>query len=108
MFKYLLSTANQLTALALVLQYWVPRDKVNPGVFIIVFWIWVITVNYFGVRIFGEVEFWLCSLKITVIIGIIFLCIILASGGGPNHDATGFRYWSNPGAFKPYIAREYD
>ena len=22
-------------------------------------------------------------------------------GGGPNHDRTGFRYWKEPGAFKP-------
>lgn len=90
LFKYLLSTANQLTALALVLQYWVPRDKVNPGVFITVFWLVIVFINYLGVRIFGEVEFWLCTLKLTVLVGIIFLSIILAAGGGPNGKATGF------------------
>jgi amino acid transporter len=31
-FKYLLVVPTQLTATALVLQYWVPRDKVNHGV----------------------------------------------------------------------------
>lgn len=24
-------------------------------------------------------------------------------GGNPQHDAYGFRYWNNPGAFAEYI-----
>jgi len=27
---------------------------------------------------------------------------VLALGGGPDHDRKGFRYWKDPGAFKPY------
>lgn len=34
----------------------------------------------------------------------ILLSLILVLGGGPDHDRKGFRYWKNPGAFKPYIA----
>lgn len=33
----------------------------------------------------------------------IILSLVLALGGGPNHDRTGFRYWKNPGAFAEYI-----
>lgn len=91
LFKYLLSTSNQLTSLALVLQYWVSRDKVNPGVFIAVFYVTIIFINYFGVRVFGETEFWLSALKLCVLIGILILSLILVSGGGPKHDAIGFR-----------------
>lgn len=60
----------------------------------------IIAINYFGVRIFGEVEFWLSSVKVLVIIGLILLSFILALGGGPDHDRKGFRYWKDPGAFK--------
>jgi len=35
--------------------------------------------------------------------GLIILCLILALGGGPDHDRKGFRYWKSPGAFKPYM-----
>ncbi|KID81925.1 dicarboxylic amino acid permease [Metarhizium guizhouense ARSEF 977] len=52
-----------------------------------------------GIKFFGEFEFWLSSFKAIVVIGIIFFALIIACGGGPNHDASGFRYWSNPGAF---------
>jgi amino acid transporter len=103
----------------LVIQYWVDRDKVNPGVFITIFLITIVVINYFGIRFFGELEFWLSSFKVIVIIGIILFSLVLALGGGPDHDRKGFRYWSNPGyvflpslslglanrnsAFKPYI-----
>lgn len=97
-------TPNQLTAAALVLQYWVPREKVNPGVFITVFLVTIVAINYFGIKFFGEFEFWLSSLKVLVICGLILLSLILALGGGPDGDRKGFRYYKDPGAFKEYLA----
>ncbi|KAH0559706.1 hypothetical protein GP486_003778 [Trichoglossum hirsutum] len=102
-FKYIIVTPNQLTAAALVIQYWCPREKVNPGVFIAVFLVTIVAINYFGIRFFGEFEFWLSSIKVIVIVGLILLSLVLALGGGPDHDRKGFRYWKHPGAFKPYI-----
>ncbi|KAF2085438.1 amino acid permease Dip5 [Saccharata proteae CBS 121410] len=102
--KYIITTPNQLTAGALVIQYWCPPEKVNPGVWITVFFVAIVAINYFGVRFFGEFEFWLSSLKVVVIVGVIILSLVLALGGGPTHDRTGFRYYHDPGAFKPYIA----
>ncbi|CZR59638.1 probable aromatic amino acid transport protein aroP [Phialocephala subalpina] len=102
-FKYIIVTPNNLTAASLVIQYWTPRDKINPGVFIAVFLVCIVAINYFGVRFFGEFEFWLSSIKVVVILGLILLSLILACGGGPTHHATGFEYWKNPGAFHEYI-----
>jgi amino acid transporter len=45
------------------------------------------------------------SIKVVVIIALIFLSLILACGGGPSHHATGFQYWDNPGAFKEYVLK---
>ncbi|KAF7561083.1 hypothetical protein G7046_g3070 [Stylonectria norvegica] len=101
--KYIIVTPNQLTAAALTIQFWVDRDDVNPGVFIAIFLVLIICINYFGIRFFGEFEFWLSSFKVLVIIGIIIFSLVLALGGGPDHDRRGFRYWKNPGAFKEYI-----
>lgn len=88
-FKYIIVTPNQLTASALVLQYWVPREKVNPGVFIAVFLVVIVMINYFGIRFFGEIEFWLSSIKVIVIVAVILLSLILALGGGPDRDRKG-------------------
>ena len=46
----------------------------------------VVAMNYFGIKFFGEFEFWLISFKVIVIVGLILLSLILALGGGPDHD----------------------
>ena len=103
-FKYIITTPNQLTAAALVIQYWCPREQVNPGAFIAVFLVAIVAINYLGIRFFGEIEFWLSSIKVLVIVGLIICMVVLAAGGGPNHHATGFQYYRHPGAFAEYIA----
>ena len=106
-FKYIIVTPNQLTAGALVIQYWIPREKINPGVWITIIFIIILLINLFGVKFFGEFEFWLSSIKIITVIGLILLTLIIALGGGPDHDRRGFRYWKNPGAFKEYAKNEH-
>jgi len=103
-FKYLITTPNQLTACALVIQNWVDRDRVNPGVFIAVFLVVIIAINYLGIRLFGEIESWLSSTKVLTMCGLIIVSLVLMLGGGPDHDRKGFRYWNHPGAFKPLYA----
>lgn len=99
-FKYIIVTPNQLTAAALVIQFWVDREDVNPGVFIAIFLVAIICINYFGIRFFGEFEFWLSSFKVITIVGVILFALVLTCGGGPDGEAKGFRYWKDPGAFK--------
>ena len=36
----------------------------------------------------------------------LILSLVLTLGGGPNHDRKGFRYWKDPGAFKPLYKSE--
>ncbi|OAA34352.1 dicarboxylic amino acid permease [Metarhizium rileyi] len=98
--KYIIVTPNQLTAASLVISFWVPREKVNPGVFVAIFLVAIVCINYFGgIKFFGEFEFWLSSFKVIVVVGIILFALVIACGGGPSGDAPGFRYWSDPGAF---------
>ncbi|EGW34892.1 dicarboxylic amino acid permease [Spathaspora passalidarum NRRL Y-27907] len=102
LFKYLVLPANQLVAGSLTVQYWVSRDKLNPGVWITIFLVIILAVNLLGVRFFGEIEFWLSTLKVLTCLGLILLLWIIALGGGPTHDRIGFRYWKDPGAFLKY------
>lgn len=94
-----MTTPNQLTAASLIIQYWCPREKVNPGVWIAIFLVIILLVNGIGIEKFGEIEFWLSSVKVLVMLGLILFALVIACGGGPNGDAPGFRYWHNPGAF---------
>lgn len=87
----------------MIISFWVDTERINPGVWVTIFLVAIVVINYVGVRFFGEFEFWLSSFKVIVVIGLILLCFILMLGGGPDHDRKGFRYWKNPGAFNTYI-----
>jgi amino acid transporter len=62
----------------------------------------VIAINFGGTRVFGEIEFWFCSIKVLTIIGLIITGIIITSGGGPDGTPIGFRYWNQSGGFVQY------
>ncbi|CAL9729160.1 dicarboxylic amino acid permease [Monosporozyma unispora] len=102
MIKYFILPPNQLTAAALVIQFWVDADKINPGVWITIVLVVITLINLFNVRLFGELEFWLSLLKIFVMIGLIILLFAIMLGANSKHNKLGFRYWTHPGAFKSY------
>lgn len=58
--------------------------------------------NYFGVRWFGESEFFFALMKIMLVVILSITALVIDLGGAPNKDRIGFRYWKNPGAFAPY------
>ncbi|CCG83331.1 putative Amino acid permease [Taphrina deformans PYCC 5710] len=100
-FKYVIVVPNQLTAAALVIRYW--NTSINVAVWISIFIVVILIINLAGVKYFGEIEFWMSTIKVIVIVGLIILCICIAAGGTPKGNATGFHYWKNPGAFKQYL-----
>lgn len=56
-----------------------------------------------AVKAYGEAEFWLSSGKVILIFSLFLFTFITMVGGNPAHDAYGFRYWNNPGAFMEYL-----
>lgn len=55
--------------------------------------------NVFAVGIYGEAEFWLSGGKVFLLMMLFFFTFVTMVGGNPQHDAYGFRYWNDPGAF---------
>lgn len=91
----------EITAASLVIEYWSP--PVNPGVFIAVILVVIVALNCFPVNVYGEVEFWFASIKVIGIIGLLFMSLVITSGGGPSGKAIGFSYWNDPGAVNQYL-----
>ncbi|WQF79100.1 Putative amino acid permease/ SLC12A domain-containing protein [Colletotrichum destructivum] len=96
-----ISVPAEISAAATLIQFW--NTSVNPGVWITVFLVFIITVNFCGVRLYGETEVVFASLKIMTIIGLIIGGLVIDLGGGPHGERIGFRYWQNPGAFNSYL-----
>lgn len=81
----------EITAGSIVISYW---DTTTPvAVWVTMFLVVIATTNFLGARVFGEVEFWLASLKVLTAVGLIILGIVIDLGGAPGHDRLGFRYW---------------
>ncbi|ODV69349.1 hypothetical protein HYPBUDRAFT_103124 [Hyphopichia burtonii NRRL Y-1933] len=99
--KYLILPPNQATSFYLVINFW-NNDRISPGVFITIILVVITLINLFGVKLFGQVEFWLSCFKVVTCTGLIILLLIIALGGGPDGDRRGFRYWQDPGAFLEY------
>lgn len=95
--SFLVVLPLELVAAAIAIQYW--DTKTNPAVYVLVFYIFIIAINFFGVRGYGEAEFAFSAIKVTAVCGFIVLGIVLVCGGGPRGGYIGARYWYNPGAF---------
>ncbi|KAK8065782.1 hypothetical protein PG997_012529 [Apiospora hydei] len=96
-----ISVPAEISAAATIVQYW--NWWVSPAVWITVFLVFIMALNFCGVRLYGESEFIFASLKIMLIIGLIIGGLVVDLGGGPNHERLGFLYWYSPGAFNTYI-----
>ncbi|KAI7296987.1 amino acid permease [Hortaea werneckii] len=102
-YAYAILVAAEVTAGAIVLQYW--TTAVPVAVWIAIILVVILLLNIIAVDVFGEAEFWFASIKLISITGLIILSIVLFFGGGPDQGRIGFRYWepNNPGAFNPYL-----
>ncbi|KAJ5908259.1 hypothetical protein N7495_000941 [Penicillium taxi] len=96
--KYAIITPNQLTAAALVIQYWLDAQRVNAGVWIAVFLFIIIGLNCLHHGLPSYVEFYVASFKLLVMFALMVTSLVIALGGA-DHDRRGFRYWQQGSAF---------
>lgn len=92
-YSWAITTPVELSAIAIVISYWDPDQKIHPAVWIAIFFVLVCAINFLGVKWYGESEFIGSTIKVLAIIGLIILGIVIDLGGGPNGDRIGFRYW---------------
>lgn len=90
----------ELTAASITIDYWDPTGRIDKAVWVGVFLFVLIIIQCFGVRGYGEVEFFLSFIKVTATIGFIILAIIIDCGGVPTQPYfdngsryIGARYW---------------
>jgi lysine-specific permease len=72
--NWAITIAAEISAAALVMSYWFPT--VHSIIFSASFFIAIFLFNIFSVRIYGETEYWLSFIKVSVIIMFIILGLI--------------------------------
>lgn len=102
-FSWAINFALELTATGLIIQYW--DHSIPISIFIAIFWVLVTFFNLLPVNFYGEMEFWLSSIKVVTIVGFILFSICINAGAG-QEGYLGFRYWVHPGPFASYLVPE--
>jgi len=69
--NWAITIAAEVAAASLIMHYWFPQ--VNGAIFCTVFFIAIVCLNLFSVNIFGEAEYFLSFLKVSVILAFIVL-----------------------------------
>jgi amino acid transporter len=97
--QWLIVLPLELVAASIVISFWDPNEVVPKGVWVAIFLIVIIVINLFGVRGYGEFEFFGSLVKVLAVIGFIIAGVVINVGGGPDGKYYGAETWHNPGAF---------
>ncbi|KAF2491946.1 hypothetical protein BU16DRAFT_551721 [Lophium mytilinum] len=91
----------EISAACNIIHYWPGSNGINNAAWIVPLLFALVVIQFFGVKGYGEVEFFLSVLKITACTGFIILGIIINCGGVPtdHRGYIGAKYWHDPGAF---------
>ncbi len=96
--QWLVVLPLELVSSSMVMSYW--KTNVSSVVWVAIFLVVILSINFFGVKGYGEAEFILSTIKLIGIIGFIIFGIVIICGGGPTHQHFGAGFWHHPGAFK--------
>ena len=97
--QWLVTLPIEMMAASITVNYWHHARDVNPSVWVTIFLLSTVTINFFGVRGYGEAEFVFSIVKVIATLGFIIFAIIIDVGGGPNGHYYGAKTWDNPGSF---------
>lgn len=97
-FNDAVSVASDLTAAQLVMQFWAAE---HAWVVSVVFWAFLVAVNSVHVRAYGELEYWLSSLKVFTVVLFIIVGTFVNVGYNAENRFIGFSNWQIDGA--PFV-----
>ncbi|KAF9906041.1 hypothetical protein EC991_001123 [Linnemannia zychae] len=97
--NWALTIPAELSASAIIVEYWLPADSKFPSwVVPLIIIIVMVVINLVGVRAYGELEYWFSILKVLTII-IFIICSILVDAGVVGQKVKyGMDAWHVEGA----------
>ena len=69
--QWMVTLPLEIVAAAITIQYW--NSPVSPAVWVTIFLVLIISINLFGVRGYGEAEFWFSLVKVIAIVGFMWV-----------------------------------
>jgi amino acid transporter len=97
-FSWAITFALELSVVGQIIQLW--TYEVPLAAWIGIFFVILVTINLFPVKFYGEIEFWVASIKVIAIVGWLIYALCMVCGAGST-GPIGFRYWRKPGPWGP-------
>ncbi|PWW72543.1 hypothetical protein C7212DRAFT_359950 [Tuber magnatum] len=89
---------TEATAARILVGYWLPvgwsDDPTHAAILISVFNFIMVLIHVFPVRVFGEIEFWISSIKVVSVLVFLVVIWVIMGGGGPDGRVHGGEYWA--------------
>ncbi|KAL3489405.1 amino acid permease-domain-containing protein [Aspergillus germanicus] len=98
--KYMFVIINQLTGGLLVIKYWKNVTLGEKAIYITGPLVVVISMNYWSAQFLGRYEVALSSFKILIMLVLMILSLVIAFGGGGDHESKGSDDRSALGVFR--------
>ncbi|KAI5831862.1 hypothetical protein K523DRAFT_414646 [Schizophyllum commune Tattone D] len=101
-FWYLLAINGpaEIAAASSLVSFW--RTDIPIAVWITVFIVPIVALNFLPVRLYGEIEFSFGLLKSMLVVILVITSLVVDVGGGPSHEFIGGRNW-RPHPIKDYL-----
>ncbi|KAJ4983857.1 Amino-acid permease inda1-like protein 3 [Stagonosporopsis vannaccii] len=103
-FQWAIVLPLEINVAAITIGYWENAASVHIGVWMFIFWAFIIIINVFGTLGYAEEEFWSSCLKLSATVIFMIISLIFVLGGGPSRgiydEYWGARLWYDPGAFR--------
>jgi amino acid transporter len=103
-FQWAIVLPLEINVAAITLEYWPGARNVHVGVWMLIFWLFIVIINVFGTLGYAEEEFWSSCLKLSATVIFMIIALVLVLGGGPAggkyDEYWGARLWYDPGAFR--------
>lgn len=95
--QWLSVIALELVTASITIKYW--NTSINSDVWVAIFFVLIVFINFVGAKGYGEGEFVFGCLKLCMITGFIIMAIVVDVGGGPEKKFIGGTFWHNPGFY---------
>ncbi|KAI5999785.1 amino acid permease-domain-containing protein [Pisolithus orientalis] len=96
-FQWALSIPSELTAAAIILEFWAPQ--IQPWQWALIIIVPIFPLQLIHVRVYGESEYWFALIKVLMIVIFILVGLIYDWGGINGHPGPGLSNFHNSQAF---------
>lgn len=97
--QWVTTISLELVTAAMTIKFW--NSSIDSDVFVAIFFVLIVVINFFGVKGYAEAEFVMNSTKLVMLTGFVIMGLCLDLGASSS-GFIGGSYWRDPGCFTSF------